>query len=545
MKTSSLLTAAFAVVLSACLGAPANSSSAQATLQLIEIAAPGQRFSVNSTLQLEAYGVYSDGKKVKCTDEVTWSSSDETIVAVDQTGVARLVGAGQARVSALLDGHQAGVSLIASQAATRSLELFPTDLFEAPRGLMPQLHVFATFSDGTRREVTNEAHWSASGVGAWPLGDPGHFRLDSQGDITLIARYGGLEARKDVRVLPPAVTSLRLDPMNEVIRPGQSLPIAVVASYTDGSSRNVTADAQLLSLDGHIAGLSAGRIVAMAPGRARIVAQYEGFTASRAVLVTARLLVSLSSALPHADVPAGRSISFPLLAMFDDGSVLEVSELASWSSTSVEIADVTNGTVAARSQGEVEITASYAGEQLVFTVAVQAPILEGIEMTLPASRLLEGQLASFAVYGRFSDGAVLNLTPVAVLRSSPFVTVSVSSDYAVIQGLTAGPASVEAEVGSFITSVQLTVSDAQLEKLFIVRPASDQGGLANELRAVAQYSDGAFLDVTELCHWRSSDPQLVQVESVPGWRGRLSPVKAAAEISAQMLNLSESFSVAP
>lgn len=545
MKTSSLLTAAFAVALSACLGAPANTSSAQATLQLIEIATPGQRFSVNATLQLEAYGVYSDGKKVKCTDEVTWSSSDEAIIAIDQTGVARLVGAGQARITAAMEGHQGGVSIVASPAVTRSLELFPTDFFEAPRGLMPQLHLFATFSDGTRREVTDEARWSASGVGAWPLGEPGHYRLDSQGDITLIARFGGLEARKDVRVLPPAVTALRIDRLDGVIRPGQSLPLAVVASYTDGSSRDVTADAQLLSLDGHIAGLSAGQIIAIAPGRARVVAQYEGFTASRAVLVTARVLVSLSSALPHADVPAGRSVSFPLLATFDDGSALEVSDLAVWSSTSSEVADVTQGTVAAHQQGEVEISASYGGEHLVFTVSVQAPILEGIELTLPASRLLEGQLASFAVYGRFSDGAVLNLTPVAVLRNSPFVNVNVSSDYAIIEGVTAGPASVEAEVGGLITSVQLTVSDAQLEKLFIVRPSSDQGGLANELRAVAQYSDGAFLDVTELCHWRSSDPQMVQVESVPGWRGHLSPVKGAAEISAQMLSLTETFSLSP
>ncbi len=545
MKPSSLLTAAFAVALSACLGAPAKSSSAQATLQLLEVASPGLRFSVNSTLQLEAYGVYSDGKKVKLTEEVTWSSSDESIIAIDQTGVARLVAAGQAHVSALLEGYQGGVSLVVSPATTRALELYPDDLFEAPRGLMPQLHLFATFSDGSRREVTNEARWSASGIGAWPMGDPGHFRLDSQGDVTLIARFGGLETRKEVRVLPPAVTSLRLDPMNEVIRPGQSLPLSVVASYTDGSSRDVTSTARLLSLDGHIAAIASGRLTAMAPGRARLVAQYEGFTASRAVLVTARVLVSLSSSIPHADVPAGRALSFPIIATFDDGSVLEVSELAMWTSSSSEVADVDRGIVTAHRQGEVEIGASFGGEQLLFTVAVQPPVLEGIDVTLPSSRLLEGQLASFAVYGRFSDGAVLNLTPVAVLRSSPFVNVSVSSDYAVVEGVTAGPASIEAEVGGFVSSVQFTVSDAALEKLFIVRPSSDQGGVANELRAVAQYSDGVFLDVTELCHWRSSDPQVVQVDSVPGWRGRLSAVKGSAEISAQMLNLTETFNIAP
>ena len=254
--------------------------------------------------------------------------------------------------------------------------------------------------------------------------------------------------------------------------------------------------------------------------------------------------VSLSSSVPHADVPAGRSVSFPVIATCDDGSVLEVSELATWSSSS-ECADVDRGTVTARHQGQVEISASFGGEQLRFTVFVQAPVLEGIELTLPASRLLEGQLATFAVYGRFSDGAVLNLTPVAVLRSSPFVNVSLGSDYASVEGLTAGPASVEAEVGGFISSVQLTDSAATLEKLFIVRPSADQTALANELRAVAQYSDGAFLDVTELCHWRSSDPQLVQVESLPGSRGQLSAVKGAVEISAQLMDLTETFNIGP
>jgi uncharacterized protein YjdB len=94
-----LATAACAVVVVACAGNPTTQSTAQPTLQGLSILSPGTAFSVGSTLQLDAFGLYSDGAKAKLTDQVTWSSSDDSLVAVDQTGVARLLKAGRARVT--------------------------------------------------------------------------------------------------------------------------------------------------------------------------------------------------------------------------------------------------------------------------------------------------------------------------------------------------------------------------------------------------------------------------------------------------------------
>ena len=174
-------------------------------------------------------------------------------------------------------------------------------------------------------------------------------------------------------------------------------------------------------------------------------------------------------------------------------------------------------------------------------VAGQTPL--GLGLAYALTRLL---VSSFIAVAPLA--IVFPMTPDVRVLAATFVFCLFAT---VVSGL--GPAlihylvrsSVEAEVGGFISSVQLTVSAATLEKLFIVRPSADQTALANELRAVAQYSDGAFLDVTELCHWRSSDPQLVQVESVPGSRGQLSSVKGAVEISAQLMDLTETFTIGP
>lgn len=544
MKTISGMTAALAVVVSACAGG-SSSSTPEPTLQLLEVHSPGTTFSVRSTVQLEAYGVFSDGSKVRVSPTASWSSSDPSIIDIDRTGVARLVKAGRARVSVQLDGREGGTSIEVAAATARTLELYPTDLFEAPRGLMPQLRLFANFSDGTRRDVTAEATWLSSSAGTWPLAEKGHFRLDEQGDVWVLARFGGLEARKDLRVTPPAVIALRLEPMSAPLRPGQSALLSTVATFTDGSSRDVTIDSRISSLDGHIARIEGREVQAVAQGRARLVADYAGFTSSRAVIVSARQLVSLTGSMPHADVPSGRTVRFQLFAAFDDGSALEVADSALWLSADEQVASVAlDGTVTARKQGLASISARYGGEQVDFTIGVQAPILEGVDVTLPQTRLLVGQQASFAVLGRFSDGAVLNLTPVAVLRASPFVSVSVGVDLANVVGLSTGPATVEIEVSGYVQVVQLSVTAETIERLTVERLVSELGTSERRVRAFATYSDKVVLDVTELCDWSASDATM-GLSNAPGSRGEFGQMGTEAEITASMMTFRASFSLSP
>jgi trimeric autotransporter adhesin len=550
MKSSSVLAAALAVVVSACVGGSSSDGRrASPVLDALELQSPGNRFAVRSTLQLEAFGFFSDNSKQKVSAVVAWDSSNPEVIAIDQTGIARLLSPGRAQLTARLEGRQSTTVIEVTPSTATALELRPADLFQVPQGLMPQLHLFATFSDGTRREVTQEALWTASGQGAWPLQDKGHFRFDQQGPVTVIGRFEGLEARHEVHVLPAAPTGLELAAMSAPMHMGDSAALSVVARFTDGSTRDVSADAITRSLDGNIATFASGQVRAVAPGSARLVAEYRGFTASRAVVVTARELTFLTGNLPHADLPGGRTIRFQAFAAFEDGVAIDVTEAALWSTSDGAIAQLTAmpgsaGLVLAKDQGAALITARYGGRSVSFSVAVQAPVLEEVNTSIVSARLLVGQHATFAIAGRFSDGSVFDLSPAAAVRASPFVSVLAGQDAFDVEGLAAGPATVELEVGGFLRTVSFTVVGGRVEALQVIRQTSQAGGPARALKAFATYDDGTVAEVTELCDWASRDSNEVAVSALPGSRGALEILGGrAVEITATMAGQSASFQV--
>jgi hypothetical protein len=58
------------------------------------------------------FGHYSDGSAVDLTGLARWSSSDESIVAVDEPGQLRAVASGVALISAVADGHEASQPML-------------------------------------------------------------------------------------------------------------------------------------------------------------------------------------------------------------------------------------------------------------------------------------------------------------------------------------------------------------------------------------------------------------------------------------------------
>jgi hypothetical protein len=289
----------------------------------------------------------------------------------------------------------------------------------------------------------------------------------------------------------------------------------------------------------------------VAVGRARIVADYAGVQASRYATVVARQLVGLTGNLPHADVPGGRSVAFRVVAAFDDGTSMDVTDAALWLSSDSSVAEVGQasgdaGRVTARQQGFAQVTARYGGEAIAFTVSAVAPVLEDLGLSLPSARLVVGQRATFAAYGRFSDGAVVNLSQVALLRSSPLVGATLSGDLLELEGVADGAASVEVEVSGLIRTLPVTVGTEAVTELVIERRFSEASGPSRSLRAIARYADGSTADVTELCDWSSADPAGLDVSTLPGQRGELiTGSTGQARITATMAGQTAAFEVSP
>jgi trimeric autotransporter adhesin len=138
---------------------------------------PGN-LSVGTTMQFFAYGTYSDGAVTNITSSVTWSSDNSSIAYIDVTGLVTGESAGQANISASLDGINspavvlpvivsaatptsttpgpALISIAITQPSTLSINLIlagtKTQQFQAT----------GTYSDGSTKIITTLVTWSSS-----------------------------------------------------------------------------------------------------------------------------------------------------------------------------------------------------------------------------------------------------------------------------------------------------------------------------------------------------------------------------------------------
>ncbi|MGD0598968.1 MAG: Ig-like domain-containing protein [Terriglobales bacterium] len=96
------LTLAFGVLVAAAIGAACNGFFVDPTLTSLTINPTTPSVELQTSVTLQAFGVYSDGTSSYLTSGVSWSSSDPTIATVTGAGSAKLTGLqiGTATISA-------------------------------------------------------------------------------------------------------------------------------------------------------------------------------------------------------------------------------------------------------------------------------------------------------------------------------------------------------------------------------------------------------------------------------------------------------------
>ena len=186
-----------------------------------------------------------------------------------------------------------------SSATLVSLALRPSPLTitTSQLGSTTQLVLIGTYSDGTMRSLTESASWSVLDRGIVTLsnlaGDqrPGHdaWRM---GRPSITASYGGLTGSGTLTVQQPAIASIAVTPASPTIASGTAIQFTAVATYSDGSTQNVTALATWTSSDLAVATVSntagsQGLSTAIAAGTSTITATYTGVTGTATITVTA------------------------------------------------------------------------------------------------------------------------------------------------------------------------------------------------------------------------------------------------------------------
>jgi len=352
------------VALTACGGQPAP------TLQQLQISPVVTEVTENLQASVVATAVYSDGTTADVTAEVTWSSVDGAVASA-AAGVVQAGQPGRTYLTASYGGLQTAARVDVLAATLLNLWL-TTETTTVPAGLTTRVVARGAFSDGSVRDLTGAATWTATREMV-EVKAGGEVTAVSPGWTQVHASVGGLMALVVFQVTDAQAVSLDIRGVASMPI-GQTSPFQVVATFTDGTTRDVTADAALDVLDAGVATLHARTaLTARAEGLTELRATFAGLEASAAVQVTPVTLASLALSCPTS-LPIGTLARFSATGTFSDGATDDLTSRVTWISGDPRVAVVSTfimpGAILSYGAGTVTITAIDAVTQVTASCTV-------------------------------------------------------------------------------------------------------------------------------------------------------------------------------
>jgi hypothetical protein len=178
-----------------------------------------------------------------------WRSSNPDIASVDQNGVVTVHARGTVVIRADSGPFHGSTQLTTvPDLAITSLAVSPATPAVAD-GLTSQFIATATFSDNSTQDVTAAAAWSSTNTSVAAIDSSGLARTRAQGTTTISAVFGGHSDSTTMTVTAPVIVSIRVSPTATTVAFSASVPFTAAATFTDGSTADVTATATWSSSD--------------------------------------------------------------------------------------------------------------------------------------------------------------------------------------------------------------------------------------------------------------------------------------------------------
>jgi phospholipase C len=255
-------------------------------LTSLVVTPPNTSIATGTSQSFTATGTRITGATLNLTSVVTWSSSSPQIASINGAGLASGLVPGSTSIAAQLGTFSNSTSLTVTSAALVSLAVSPQSPSVAA-GLQRQFAATVTYTDGGKKDVTTQATWRSSNTGIATINASGLATGAGQGSTTITALFNGITGSAKLTVTAPAITSISVSPINSSVRLGTPQQFTAAGTYTDGSKKDVSAQAAWASSNISVATISiSGLATALAVGNSTISATFGGFSASTLWTIT-------------------------------------------------------------------------------------------------------------------------------------------------------------------------------------------------------------------------------------------------------------------
>jgi uncharacterized protein YjdB len=497
-----------------------QSVSIPVNIEIVKRVDPGKKelsllLDESETLVLNA--TYPDGSVKNVAAEAEWESADPDIADVIK-GKITAYGPGQTEIVATYGTKSTLITVDVDKAI--KLELNKTSLL-MKKNASEQLKLMAVYADDSSEDITSRATWLSSDDSIVSV-IKGKLVANATGEAKVTAKYGDKEVSVTVDVdVPRLLISSKEDVF---LQAGKDEQITVTATYSDGSTKDVTGEAVWSVDDSSVAYVTKGKITTYKAGNAVVTAKYGDKTVTVKVSVDIPNSIILSKKTVNFQV--GSSEQLTLTALFTDGREEDVTAKAEWTADSSSIADVRKGLVTGIETGVATITVKYGTRSAVATVSVG--VLKSLTTTgnteLSLKKGVELTLSATATY---TDGIKKDVTKEATWASSNPKVATIDEE-GKLKTLISGTTQVTAAFGG--KTLNFTV-EVDMAEALVALPSTLSFDL-NEIRSIvlnAKDKDGVAVNVADKAEWSSSSNAIVTVE-----KGVVTPVaRGKATITAK------------
>lgn len=479
-------------------GFDARSATAAETIKNLVLNKNELSMDAGSTATLTTTAVYDSGRTEDVTIKTDWNSGTPDVATI-YAGVITAKKEGKAIITATYMSK----TVIVNVTVTKRVKSLIKDKqkIDLRQGESEQINLKAYYDDGTSEDVTMKAEWMI---------DNGSLATVFNGKVTALGSGSGVITAKynnQTTTIPLAVEIVkRVDAQKSRVSLllNQSETVHLIATYPDGTTRDVTEIAEWSSDNPGIADALKGKITGFGPGQANITASYGNKTAKIKVDVDNAIKLDVNK--QNLLLKKNTTEQLKLTATYPNGKTEDITDRAEWSSDNESIVYVIKGKISANKSGEATIKAKYGERSVSVIVEVDVPRrLELNKDTVTLNSNKSEQLMLQAIYG---DGSTEDVTSQAKWTVDKETIASVINGK--VSAVKAGEATVTAQYGGKSTSAKVLVD---IPNILVPnkKKISMQIGESEQINLKAVYPDGKEEDITQKAEWISSSDQVVEV----------------------------------
>lgn len=522
-------------------------------LTSIEIVADHSTIAAKTSTKLSVKGNYMGLFTRDITTQAVWSSASPAVAEFLSGNRVTGLAPGTALLTATVGTVSSTFQLTVSSATITAMAVTPTAPSIA-KGLNTQFTVSGTFSDTTTQDLTFDADWTSSHPAVASISNAadskGFARALAVGQSTISASFDGISGTTLLTVSEAALQSIAVTTANPSALSLSKANFLANATFSDGTTADITSQATWTSSRTDIATIAAGgTATTLSQGTTAISASLNGISGASNFKVTGGNLTGITFSPVDPTLVNGTVTPITAIGSFSNGSERDISGIVAWSVAAPGIAGVTTpggnlalltATAVTPAGAPATITAQHGTMSGTTGLTVVAPVLQTVAITPSSLTLNVGTSARFTATATFSDGTTQDVTASSTWTSNAPETVSVGNSTADsskgrVNGVAAGSATVTATYGSQTRTANVTVTARTIRSLAInpataTVPSGDQAVFT----AIATYNDGSTQDVTEDATWSIDKPQVAVLADNTNQRGEIVAVDSgSANLTAQ------------